>query len=159
MSRRALAGGYGPAQQDGRKRPQKKTSQTPLDFALAVMRDDSKPDALRAGMAKAALPYLHARGEERDDEKDHAPEREPKAEPLSDLELARRIAHILTRAEKAATRSEGEDTTSRSVSAAPQEPPASAEQPQPLPSTPVWRDDEDARGSDAFDPHPGYRWI
>jgi len=35
--------------------------QSPLDFALAFMRDDSKSDALRVSIAKAALPYLHAR--------------------------------------------------------------------------------------------------
>ena len=62
MSKRALAGGYGPAQKDGRKRPRGKASQTPLDFALAVMRDETQTPALRAAMAKAALPYLHTRG-------------------------------------------------------------------------------------------------
>ena len=35
--------------------------QSPLDFALAFMRDTSKPDALRVSVAKAALPYVHGR--------------------------------------------------------------------------------------------------
>jgi hypothetical protein len=36
-------------------------SQSPLDFALAFMRDASKSDALRVSVAKAALPYVHGR--------------------------------------------------------------------------------------------------
>ncbi len=35
--------------------------QSPLDFTLAVMRNPLKPDALRASLAKAALPYVHGR--------------------------------------------------------------------------------------------------
>ena len=59
------------------------------------MRDESKPDALRAGMAKAVLPYLHraARSEERGRARGQP-------EPMSDLELARRIAHILDARER-----------------------------------------------------------
>ena len=33
----------------------------PLEFMLTLMRDGNKPDELRAEMAKAAAPYLHAR--------------------------------------------------------------------------------------------------
>ncbi len=33
----------------------------PLDYALSVMHDDTMPAALRANMAKAALPFLHSR--------------------------------------------------------------------------------------------------
>ena len=53
--------------------------QSPLDFALAFMRDDSKPDALRVGIAKAALPYLHARPAP------SAPEEAPQLPPPFDL--------------------------------------------------------------------------
>ena len=90
MSRRALAGGYGPAQKDGSKRS--RTTQAPpdpRDFALAVMRDESQPMALRAQMAKAVLPYAHKRGEEMEAEE------KPQRRKYSDLELARRIAHIM----------------------------------------------------------------
>jgi hypothetical protein len=68
---------------------------SPLDYALRIMRDDTQPAALRASMAKAALPYLHPHctdGPEPDDTPDETP-------PMSDLELARRIAYILTRAQ------------------------------------------------------------
>jgi hypothetical protein len=34
---------------------------SPLDFAQSVFRDPAQPMALRAGMAKAALPYMHGR--------------------------------------------------------------------------------------------------
>lgn len=34
---------------------------TPLDFMLQVMRDETKPDGLRASMARDAAPYVHAR--------------------------------------------------------------------------------------------------
>ncbi len=35
--------------------------QSPLDFAQSVFRDPAQPMTLRAGMAKAALPYMHGR--------------------------------------------------------------------------------------------------
>ena len=129
--------------------------QSPLDFALSVMRDESKPDALRSGMAKAVLPYLHTRGEQ-EEETDEARPPEPKSEPLSDLELARRIAHILTRGKErqereAAKRSDGEATT------APHAPPANAG--QLMPSAPISPNDERASRDDQRDPHAAYRWI
>ena len=90
MSRRALAGGYGPAQKDGSKRSRTTPAPPdPRDFALAVMRDESQPMALRAQMAKAALPYAHKRGEAQEAEE------KPQRRKYSDLELARRIAHIM----------------------------------------------------------------
>ena len=70
---------------------------SPLEFVLRIMRDETQSPALRAGMAKAAMPYLHRRAGD-----ETAPEEEPKepskSPPMSDLELARRIAHILSRA-------------------------------------------------------------
>jgi hypothetical protein len=79
--------------------PATQTDLSPLDFALRIMRDETQPPALRASMAKAAMPYLHQRPDgdtPPGDEPDAAP---PKSPPMSDLELARRIAHILTRAQ------------------------------------------------------------
>lgn len=69
---------------------------SPLDYALRIMRDETQATALRASMAKAAMPYLHARAAG-----DEAPQDEPEEPPpMSDLEVARRIAHILMRAEE-----------------------------------------------------------
>lgn len=34
---------------------------TPLDYMLQLMRDESKPDSLRASMARDAAPYVHPR--------------------------------------------------------------------------------------------------
>jgi hypothetical protein len=143
--------------------------QSPLDFTLAFMRDESKPDALRVSDAKAALPYLHTRGEEQDAEP------EPEREPMSDLELARRIAHILTRGKEQAerdkvhlaptppgARSLSSGRASRGPVGAPPSPEGEGEQQsqiRPEPALPVWPDDERAQRNDPFDPHPGYRWI
>lgn len=33
----------------------------PLDYLLAVLRDDTKPQEVRIDVAKAAAPYMHAR--------------------------------------------------------------------------------------------------
>jgi len=71
---------------------------TPLDFVLRIMRDETQSPALRAGVAKAAMPYLHRRAGG-DTPPDDEPEEPPKSPPMSDLELARRIAHILGRAQ------------------------------------------------------------
>jgi hypothetical protein len=68
---------------------------SPLDFALRIMRDETQPPALRASMAKAAMPYLHQRADG-DASPEDEPDEAPKAPPMSDLELARRI---LTRAQ------------------------------------------------------------
>ncbi len=169
MSRRALAGGYGPAQKDGSKRPRTIAAlPDPRDFALAVMRDESQPMALRASMAKAALPYLHKRGEVQD--KDAAPEREP----MSDLEVARRIAHIFERAKMEQEKQAQEKNNVAANAAAP----AAAALPSPrergegtqdtAPRVPCPRDtartqraeaEERGRRADEHDPHPGYRWI
>lgn len=37
------------------------TTETPLEYMLRVMRDPSADEARRDAMAKAALPYMHAR--------------------------------------------------------------------------------------------------
>jgi hypothetical protein len=75
-------------------RPSEKPERTPLEHVLAVMRDETQPDALRVSMAKAAMPYLHRRCAG-----SPPPEEDVKETPQwSDLELAQRIAHILNRA-------------------------------------------------------------
>jgi hypothetical protein len=180
MSRRALAGRYAPAQQDGKKRSKRSASQTPLDFALALMRDEGKPDALRAGMAKAALPYLHKRGEVPED--DDA----PAEEPWSDLELARRISHILElgrmeeekqakdkaeAAGQAAALPAGPPDwrNSRAIAHSVANAPATVTSAAPArecardttpPQRAAWPDDDAAQSRDIYpDPHPGYRWI
>lgn len=143
--------------------------QNPLDFALAFMRDDSKPDTLRVSVAKAAMPYLHKRGEENDE-----PEPEPTPAPMSDLELARRIAHILARGNEQVERERAlvpgavqhersEVMRRRTGTHAPivdrwvpdQQCTAKAR----CTASGTREDDERAQRDDPFDPHPGYRWI
>lgn len=63
---------------------------SPLDFALGVMRDDEQPMALRASMAKVAIPYQHNRGMA-----DEAPEQADAVPPLSTVEWARRAGFYL----------------------------------------------------------------
>jgi hypothetical protein len=41
--------------------PADPAGETPLDYMLRLMRDPSVDDDRRDGMAKAALPYMHAR--------------------------------------------------------------------------------------------------
>ena len=41
--------------------PEEVPPQSPLDFAESVFRDPAQPMALRASLAKAALPYVHGR--------------------------------------------------------------------------------------------------
>ena len=63
----------------------------PVAFALRLMQDESQPMALRAGMAKAAMGALQKRD-------GAAPAQEEGGKPkpkYSDLELARRVAHIM----------------------------------------------------------------
>ena len=134
MSTKSLNGKNGPGQKDGKKRPKAKPAPTPLEFALSVMRDETQSPAVRASMAKLAAalsPQSEAPAKEKD-----APDQKPE-EQWSDLELARRMAHVLFLAdmeqeekdkaaqekatqEKARPRSSGRDETQeRMQSAAP----------------------------------------
>jgi hypothetical protein len=102
-NRRKTAGGKAAPQPTSRPEtpqplPATQPDLSPLDFALRIMRDETQPPALRASMAKAAMPYLHQRADG-DAAPDDKPAEAPKAPPMSDLELARRIAHILGRAQ------------------------------------------------------------
>jgi len=139
--------------------------QKPLPFIMGIVRDPTQPMALRAQMAKAALPYLHKRGEEMEAEE------KPKRREYSDLELARRISHILALGRKEEEKlpeherripppgRAAEDLASnpgRSVS--PPSVPPSIEQRQFSRPAPVQPADERWH-YDYSDPHPGYRWI
>jgi len=138
-----------------------KKRQKPLPFIMNIVHDSAQPMALRARMAQAALPFLHKRGE------DIEAEEKPKRQTLSDLELARRIAHILELGRKQAKREGkpfpeigGEDIASKPApSGPPLTPPANAGQSRRMPPAPAWPEDERAQHNDPFDPHPGYRWI
>lgn len=68
----------------------------PLEFAVAVMCDDSQPMAIRAGMARAAMPYLYDRGARTEPEKPENP-----WDRFSDIEWARRVVHLLGHAHDA----------------------------------------------------------
>lgn len=90
MSRKSLDGRYGSGQRDGRKRRRPTSAPpTPLEFALSVMRDETQTPALRASMAKLAAALSSAQGAAA------APDPQADAMQWSDLELARRIQHIL----------------------------------------------------------------
>jgi len=140
--------------------------QKPLPFMMSIMNDPAQPMALRAQMAKAALPYLHTRGEEQEDETVEAPKRR-----MSDLELARRIAHILELGRKEEEKlPENERTLPPSERAAEDVaagaattiardlPPPAVERPASRSSAPIAPADERWH-YDTSDPHPGYRWI
>ena len=171
---------HGHAAENGRthaESPAPAPRQSPIDFALGLMRDDSKPDALRASMAKAAMPYLYKRGEAKEHETEKAPQEE---EQWSDLELARRIAYILGLAEIDATKQlKAADDATRVAQTRAQEMEQRAlaaeaalarvrgDEPLPAPAryssqhpAPISPDDaRDEYIDDRFDPHPGYRWI
>lgn len=90
MSRKSLDGRYGSGQKDGRKRRRPTPAPpSPLEFALSVMRDETQTPAVRASMAKLAATLSSAQGA--------AATPDPQADAMqwSDLELARRIQHIL----------------------------------------------------------------
>jgi hypothetical protein len=63
----------------------------PLDYMLAIMRDDAQPIARRIAAAKAALPYCHARP---------SPVPPPEEPPMIDLtpeEIEAKLVDILER--------------------------------------------------------------
>jgi hypothetical protein len=80
---------------------------SPLDYALSVMRDEGKPAALRISAAKLAAGLLPKRAADAPDEMpdEHAQTRQ-EVESWSDLELARRIAHIMLEADATLERRE-----------------------------------------------------
>ena len=73
--------------------------QSPLDFAESVFRDSAPPMALRASMAKAALPYVHRRwcpigSDPRDAKRKRPP---PFVRPAADLSCAVPLRETIAR--------------------------------------------------------------
>lgn len=93
--KRAKAGNHGSKPESGKPTATRPPELTPLDYALRIMRDEAKPDALRASMAKAAMPYLHPRGAADGPSAAAEPQERSAKEPLSSFEWARRVGHIL----------------------------------------------------------------
>jgi hypothetical protein len=67
---------------------------TPLDYMLGDVRNDAEDQTVRLDAAKAAAPYVHARLQAMTLGSD--PDKPLKVESMSDLEMARRLAFILT---------------------------------------------------------------
>ena len=72
------------------------TGETPLDYMLRVMRDGQQEHSRRDDMAKACAPYVHPKlAAVEHTGKDGGP---IKTEDVSDFEVARRLALLLTKA-------------------------------------------------------------
>lgn len=70
---------------------------SPLDVMLAIMRDEKMPVAVRCDMAKAAAPYVHPRLASVEVKgKAEEPIAVKDVSEVSELEIARRIAFVLT---------------------------------------------------------------
>src|SRR6476620_1609066 len=69
---------------------------TPLDYMLGIIRNEQEDKAVRLDAAKAAAPYVHARLQTTTLAGD--PEKPLKVDNLSDLEAARRLAFLMTKA-------------------------------------------------------------
>lgn len=67
-------------------------NQSPLEFMLAVMRDDTEDKGVRLEAAKAAAPFVHARLAAVT-VKDETPQQQAPA--MSDMDLARKLAFLL----------------------------------------------------------------
>lgn len=73
---------------------------TPLDYMLGIVRNDEEDKSVRLDAAKAAAPYVHARLQAMTLAGD--PDKPLKVE-MSDLEAARRLAFLMTKAAGNAT--------------------------------------------------------
>ena len=69
---------------------------TPLDYMLGIIRNEEEDKTVRLDAAKAAAPYVHARLQTTTLAGD--PEKPLKLDNLSDLEAARRLAFLMTKA-------------------------------------------------------------
>ena len=69
---------------------------TPLDYMMSIIRNEQEDKAVRLDAAKAAAPYVHARLQTTTLAGD--PEKPLKVEAMSDLETARRVAFLMTKA-------------------------------------------------------------
>jgi hypothetical protein len=71
------------------------TGETPLDYMLRLMRDDSRPLELRCDMAKAAAPYVHPKLAAVEHTGKDGDPLIPTAE-MTPTELARSVAFLMT---------------------------------------------------------------
>jgi hypothetical protein len=69
---------------------------TPLDYMLDIVRNEQEDKTVRLDAAKAAAPYVHARLQTTTLAGD--PEKPLKVDSISDLETARRLAFLMTKA-------------------------------------------------------------
>ena len=69
---------------------------TPLDYMLAIVRNDQEDKTVRLDAAKAAAPYVHARLQTTTLAGD--PDKPLKLDSVSELEAARRLAFLMTKA-------------------------------------------------------------
>jgi hypothetical protein len=69
---------------------------TPLDYMMGIVRNEKEDKTVRLDAAKAAAPYVHARLQTTTLAGD--PEKPLKVDNLSDLEAARRLAFLMTKA-------------------------------------------------------------
>jgi hypothetical protein len=69
---------------------------TPLDYMLGIVRNEQEDKTVRLDAAKAAAPYIHARLQTTTLTGD--PEKPLKVDSISDLETARRLAFLMTKA-------------------------------------------------------------
>jgi hypothetical protein len=69
---------------------------TPLDYMVGIVRNEEEDKSVRLDAAKAAAPYVHARLQAVTLAGD--PDKPLKVENMSDLEAARRLAFLMTKA-------------------------------------------------------------
>ena len=69
---------------------------TPLDYMMRIVRNEKEDKTVRLDAAKAAAPYVHARLQTTTLAGD--PEKPLKVDAMSDLEAARRLAFLMTKA-------------------------------------------------------------
>src|SRR6478672_4407259 len=69
---------------------------TPLDYMLGIIRNEQEDKTVRLDAAKAAAPYVHARLH--NTTLAGATEKPLKVDNMSDLEAARRLAFLMTKA-------------------------------------------------------------
>src|SRR3954451_5718153 len=68
---------------------------TPLDYMLDIVRNEQEDKTMRLDAAKAAAPYVHPRLQSTTLAGD--PEKPLKVDGMSDLEVGRRLAFLMTR--------------------------------------------------------------
>jgi hypothetical protein len=74
---------------------------TPLDYMLGIVRNEEEEKTVRLDAAKAAAPYVHARLQNTTLVGD--PQKPLKVDTVSDLEAARRLAFLMTKAAQGVT--------------------------------------------------------